>query len=183
MTRTLRTMRLPTRLTMRLLHRITVIVAALGLLGGGLLPSAQADTKLISGVCDLKLDVTRSSDSIDIATQSGACVTSGGTATGELVASLSPKIGPGCSAGTVDGGGGFTIEFNPLESLTWSEIDVNVAFAEPVAEIVFEETTNNSSIVAAGSFVQSPVTDPDCETTEATYTWTGVLAFEDPVLE
>lgn len=172
-------MRLPTRV----LHQTVVIVVALGLLGGGLLPPAGAAVKVISGVCDLELEVTRSADSIDITTESGTCETSGGTADATLDAGLETKVGPGCTAGTVDGGGGFGIEFNPFESMTWSNLDVNVAFAEPVAQIAFEETANDSSIAATGTFTQSPTSDPDCETSSATYTWSGVLAFEDPVLE
>lgn len=155
------------------------------LLSGGASAVARADTKLVSGACSLDLEVTRSTTEIDITTPTpGLCLTSDGVADGEFTASdLTVIAGTTCALGAADGKGGFDLEFGPFDTMGWGNLEVTVAYAEPDVELVFEKTDENSSIVAVGTFVQSPTSDSACDGTSATLDWSGTITFEDPVFE
>lgn len=168
----------------RLRSLVAVALSCL-LLAGGASTVARADTKLVSGACSLDLEVTRSMTEIDITTPSpGLCVTSDGLADGEFIAlDLTVIAGTTCAAGAADGKGRFDLEFGSFDTMGWSNLEVTVGYAEPDIEFVFEKTDENSSIVAVGTFVQSPTSDPACDSTSATFDWTGTIVFEDPVFE
>ncbi len=167
--------------------RTLAVVCAAGLfIAGGVLVMASADTKLISGSCTLELKAVRTTSTIDVTTPTaGLCVTSDGTAEGRFTAEdLVVNIGTTCALGGADGGGGFDLEFGPFDTLGWGNLEATVVYAEPDIQLVFEKTDENSSIVAVGTFVQSPTSDSDCDSASgATFTWSGTLVFEDPVFE
>lgn len=148
-------------------------------------PPAPADTKVIAGTCSLDLQAVRSADEVDVTTpDDGLCVTSDGLAYGRFTAlDLDVTVGTTCALGAAQGGGVFHLDFNPLESETWSSLTVLVTYEEPSIEIKFDRTDEDESIVGVGTFVQMPTSDPDCDTTDATFTWSGSIAFEDPVIE
>lgn len=148
---------------------------------------AHGAVAVIAGSCVFELEVTTRTTGPtagfrDVATESGACSTSSGGATGTLMGEFGPFPTYDCVGGVGDGHVDFTLDFGDDWIWGWSRADLEVANKGGAIEFVFFEL-GNPHIAASGHFVQSAEDTLACMNGATTVTWTGVLVFEDPVVE
>lgn len=149
-----------------------------------LMPQARAGPgALIAGACVIDLEVTLSSGWGDITTPTaGECETSDGPADGWVDADFGPFPEFGCTTGVGDGHAALDLDLDGGLSVGWTGTTLEVTNTGGVVEVVFFDL-GNPHIVASGHFVQDPYDTLACLAGGDTVTWSGVLVFEDPVIE
>ncbi len=159
--------------------------AALLLLLGVSAPSTEAGPgSLIAGVCEIQLEVTTQTTGWrEITTPfAGTCETTDGPADGWFDGEFGPFPEYGCTDGFGDGTANFVLDFDGGLSPGWGSTELQVVNNGGVVEVTFFQL-GNPHIVGWGEFVQDPDDTVSCLSGGTTVTWTGVLAFEDPVVE
>lgn len=150
-------------------------------------PEASAGPgSLIAGACTFELEVTTLSTGWrDVATPSGnpgECETSDGPADGYLDGEFGPFPVYDCVSGVGDGGAHFSLDFGGGVGPSWSNTGLDVTNNGSVIELVFFDL-GSRHILGSGHFVQSESDTLSCLAGGTTVVWSGVIVFEDPVIE
>ncbi len=170
--------------TTRSAPRLARFVAALALVLAtvGVPSPASASGTFLSGACALTLDVTISSNDLDISTVSGSsiCQTTGGVlGTATFDASVPGTVGFTCVGGVGQGTGELTVTVDGF-TYDFSFLDVAVAAGEAVA-IELHGTNGTQVVAGSGAFAQTP-TVAECGSATS-LTWTGAIEFVDPEVD
>lgn len=160
-----------------------VAALALVLATVGVPSPASASGSFLSGACALTLDVTISSNDLDISTVSGSSIcqtTDGLLGTASFDASVPGSIvGFTCVGGVGQGAGKFDVTVAGF-TYDFSSLDVAVAAAEGVV-IELHGTSGTQVVAGTGEFAQTP-TVAECGSATS-LTWTGAIEFVDPEVD
>lgn len=157
----------------------------IGVLSAALVPPAGAGPgSLIAGACEVDLEVTtRTTGWREFVTPSaGTCLTTDGEADVWLDGEFGPFPTYDCLSGVGDGTANLGLDLEGGLSPGWDNTDLEVTNNGGVIELVLFQL-GNPHIVASGHFVREPGDTLDCLDGGDTVMWSGVLVFEDPVIE
>lgn len=160
-----------------LLRASAVTVTALALvLGAGLTTTARADgDDVLTGACDVALDVHRVGNRLDITTDGGICVTSAGVALVTVEGSVEGVIGWTCAGGLATGAVTLTVDHDDGPTVA---DDVPTAVSSVAGAVTMELFRDGSQDVVGEATLVELVTGPiSCLVNNEFAVWRGPLTF------
>lgn len=172
----------------RLLRGLLILVVANLVSQGALVLPASAGT-VFYGTCNFTLTVTFTGGGGGISTPPGTpgtCDTNDGenapsTLGAPTLGNVNGALALGCTGGAVSGNAEISVSLPDNVIREMRDLAIEAVSRAGVASIVVHKVQQPQTVVGAGTFVQTPAVT-DCGGNPTSVTWTGTLAFFDPVI-